>query len=318
MNIKIVFLTIVFIILLIIVISTIIVFKNKKIVEKSFVKNDGYFLHPLGYYTFKQDPKYLPSSQVLYWSFKSYKAPDIMYSYIKDVQDFVGVNNMIYAFKKSNINDKFLWEIYFYGFDRNRRKRISIDDVNFFITNKSMRYENYKKINKYFTIEEETEKTLEHLLKDSWIYSFDLTPEIFYNKKINNVDVYKKNLCSVIDNGKVKLKYSSIMFDFKIPGIQYLFIKKVKELGCMDMLIPNWESMGEIYIADKIIDNTISIYYSCSNMDYIISFLEKYRYHGDFIENIRKNKDKLFKYAVAENFDRNSHKVLKTSIGGSF
>ena len=320
------------IILIIIILLTVYFFikyknNNKNNNKNNFVKKSN---HNIQYnlYIIHNDKVDMPSSQILKWMYDSYKMPEIMYQYTCDIQNEMGVNNTIWGMKKTK--EKINWEYYFYGF--NISGITTIDKL--FKYNKRLHINNYyNKIHKkYFPKENIDIDKLDKYNDKLIIYSVDVYPKYFEEKKVGNIDIYLhengnnieipyKCTCNTYNN-EIKLKGNANIYnirDIKQKNIVYETIKKYTK-NPEDILIKNWDKVLNINICDKIYSNSISINYFGFDIDTFIMFLQKHDYNKDLIDKIIKNKDKL-KYQtfeISEDYDKDTLEITKTTIYGSF
>ncbi len=313
---------------IIITIFIIIYFFLKKTKNNNFVKKSN---HNIQYnlYIVHNDKVDIPSSQILKWMFDFYKVPDIIYKYTCDIQNEMGINNTIWAMKKTK--DKINWEYYFYGLNINGLTTID----NLYKYNNNLHINNYyNKIHKkYFSKENIDLNKLNKYNDKLIIYSVDVHPKYFQEKKVGNIDIYfhesnnkeiempYKCSCYTLDN---EIKYKGMLniynMNNKIEQDKlYNFIKKYTD-NPENILLKKWRNIKNINISEKEYSNSLSINYFGYDIDTFIIFLEKHDYNKELIKKIIENKDKLKNqsFEISEDYDKNTLEITKTTIYGSF
>jgi hypothetical protein len=301
--------------------------------KNNFVKKEDYNMQYNLYKIYNKNV-IIPSSQILKWMYDFYEVPNIIYDYTLDVQNEMGVNNTIWAMKKTNgkiNNDKINWEYYFYGLNLNGERTTR----NLYKYNKKLHINNYyNKIHKkYFPKEDININELNKYENKLIIYSVDVEPKYFEDKKIGNIDIYlhegnNENIempyhCSCHSfNNNIKLKGDTniyIMSDKNQRNIVYNTLRKYID-NPNKILLNNWEKIINISLCDKIYSNCISINYFGFDIDTFIMFLNKHNYNKQLIDNVIKNKDKLKtqSFEISEDYNKDTLQVVKTTIYGSF
>ncbi len=307
------------------------IFKKNKINKRKdndFVKKGECNMQYNLYKIYNKDVK-IPSSQILKWMYDSYEVSDIIYDYTCDVQNEMGVNNTIWAMKKTN--DKVNWEYYFYGLNSNGERKTK----NLYKYNKQLHINNYyNKIHKkYFSKEDININELNKYDNRLIIYSVDIEPKYFTDKKIGNIDIYlhegsNENIempykcsCYSLSN---KLNYKGMlnicnMNDKSQRDIVYNIVKKYTE-NPDKILLNNWQNIDNINISEKEYSSCISINYFGFDIDTFIMFLKKHKYNKKLIDNVIKNKDNLKSqsFEISEDYNKDTLQVVKTTIYGSF
>lgn len=305
---------------------------SKSNLNKSFVHTNG---KSMKYNIYKihtdESTKQLPSSQILEWTFKSYNASDEMYKYTRDVQYSVGVNNTIWAIKKHY--NKINWEYYFYGLSKDSNTDLS----KLYTYNPKLSLEEYfKNIHKkYFPLESLNIMELNKYKDKLIIFSVDIHPKFFNDKKIGNIDIYLNqsvsnvielpyicNCYSFSDNDEIKIKGVDYVYNIREPAQKNIMMTRLKLLfnNNTDILISNWEKIDHLTLINKIYSNSISINYFGFDIDTFILFIKKHKYAKDFVHKIENNKERLkhLSFEFSEDYDKNTLEITKTSIYGSF
>ncbi len=321
---------IIFLIILIFFIICYILKKNKinNRNDNNFVKKGEYNMQYNLYKIYNKDVK-MPSSQILKWMYESYEVPNVIYDYTYDIQNEMGINKTIWSMKKTE--DKVNWEYYFYGLNPNSDRTTK----DLYKYNKKLHINNYyNKIHKkYFPKEDINITELNKYENKLIIYSVDVEPKYFIDKKIGNIDIYlhegsNENIempyhCSCNSfNNNIKLKGDTniyIMNDKNQRNIVYNTLKKYTD-NPNEILLNNWEKIINISLCDKIYSNCISINYFGFDIDTFIMFLNKHNYNKQLIQNVIKNKDNLKtqSFEISEDYNKDTLQVVKTTIYGSF
>ena len=302
--------------------------KNNKKKHNNFVKKGDYNMQYNLYKIYNKDVK-IPSSQILKWMYDFYKVSDIIYDYTSDVQNEMGINNTIWAMKK--IDNKVNWEYYFYGLNPSGERNTK----DLYKYNKRLDINNYyNKIHKkYFPKEDININELNKYENKLIIYSVDVEPKYFKDKKIGNIDVYlhegsNENIempykcsCYSLSN---KLNYKGMLniCNMKDKSQRDIILNTVKKYteNPDKILLKNWDKIDNINISEKEYSNCISINYFGFDIDTFIMFLNKHNYNKQLIQNVIKNKDNLKtqSFEISEDYNKDSLQIVKTTIYGSF
>lgn len=298
--------------------------------SNTFVNKNGICMQYNIYKIHNKEPSNsLPSSQILEWSFQSYNVSKILYEYTRDVQTHMGINQTIWAIKKTN--DKINWEYYFYGLSP-----INVTYLkNLYDYNKKASINSYYEIihKKYFPLEEININKLDEYKNNLIIFSVDVHPKFFDKKKVGNIDIYldTTNTKTIVTPYKctchsfsknIKYKGTNHIYDMKDYNQKIMMLSQLKQyINEPDkILINNWENINHINIIDKEYANSISINYFGFDTDTFIDFLIKHKYENKFIQNIIKNKNNLnhLSFEFSEDYDKDTMEITKTTIYGSF
>jgi hypothetical protein len=236
---------------------------------------------------------------------------DNFYSLIKSIQENLGINKTVWGLKK--MDDKISWEYYFYNYNKEN------PDINM---------TNILKITEpFFTVNIFPNENIRYFM-----FSIDINPEFFENKKLNGIHIYTKGQENrtggpsfFIDENGIRMENYYLVYD---PKTEMERIKSSIKLSVFtdpdtdynEILLPELANCKRITLANK--QQNDSIYFSGIDVNQFLFFLNHFDYPKEIISFIETNKPKLdhLQYDVGFDYKTNDEKIeiVKSGYYGTF
>lgn len=272
----------------------------------------------------------LSSSSIFEMICNYYQLDKKLIRFTQELQNNIGINNTIWGIKKEKNSKNIGLEYYYYGWQKNNPGEIN----NLFNNERNIKYINniYEKyFNKKIILDSELEK-------NTIIYSFDVTNDMFINNKCDNkvhmythteLDINKK----LPANTRLKnYEYDYVKKDIKLESESNTYINKdnnwnfIKSeieqyniLNKHDIIKKFYENSKYFAIFNKHIKRKIGIYFHCIERNYFIEFLKLADYSPDFIEFFVRyyNYTQNLSFEIAMDYDPIKQDFVRFAFYGS-
>lgn len=254
----------------------------------------------------------LRSVNMLFHSFELMNCDDNFYDLVKLIQENLGSNKTVWGIKK--MDDDIFWEFYFYNYEKKDPK---------------IRISNILDITKpFFFLDAKLNENIPYFM-----FSIDIKPEFFENKKLNGIHIYTKGqnkrtggLSFFLDENSIRLENHYAFYDPRtemeeiISRIKLSMFIDFDKININEILLPELADCKRICIANK--QENDCIYYSGIDINQFLFFLKRFEYPKEIISFIEINKSKLDHLQYDIGFDykmvNDKLKTVKSGYYGTF